>query len=323
MALPFESRKPLSLADAFVATSEDATLKMRTRQDDLSALRTVGRVSGKPLERISAGPRSLAKLFKSVSPIAIGMSPRTWANVRSRVHRSVGRVQKTSPGRYQTPLLPEWQAKMDLLSKETLLGLSRLAHFCSAEGIELDAVTAETFSQFREDLDDSPLLSPLQRFAVTARAWRKAQAEAPSWPRVAVPVRTNGKRWTRTWDKFPQTLPEDIDTFFALRAADDPFAEDPFDDTLFDEKPAPVLRPSTAEGQKWLLRAFASALVLQGYDPEKLTSLRELTEIQAFKDGTPTAPRSLGSKILRGAERSPPVEDYRAASCPCRSETPR
>jgi hypothetical protein len=62
-----------SLADVLTAV-QNADLPERRRQEIASALRTVARALGRPLERIPADARRLSALLKEVAPLAIGVS---------------------------------------------------------------------------------------------------------------------------------------------------------------------------------------------------------------------------------------------------------
>ena len=82
----------LTLADV-LAVVQTADLPNRQRQELASALRTVGRALDRPLERIQADPRHLAPRLKAVAPRAIGMSARSWNNIRHRTRKALGLVR--------------------------------------------------------------------------------------------------------------------------------------------------------------------------------------------------------------------------------------
>jgi hypothetical protein len=46
-----------------------------------------------------------------------------------------------------------------------------------------------------------------------------------------------------------------------------------------------AVRPSTVAHRERQIRTFASAVALQGRDPDTITSLRDLVEIEVFKSG--------------------------------------
>src|SRR5580693_2267929 len=106
--MPFDSvSQPLkitqlSLADVLAAV-QTADLPNRQRQELASALRTVGRAFDRPLERIQADQRHLAPRLKAVAPRAIGMSPRSWNNIRHRTRKALSLVRPMSPGRNTNP----------------------------------------------------------------------------------------------------------------------------------------------------------------------------------------------------------------------------
>lgn len=66
------------------------------------------------------------------------------------------------------------------------IALSRFVRFCSAEGIEPEAVTEAAFATFRADLDNTLLTSPERVFAALVRGWRFAQTAVDGWPRVSI-----------------------------------------------------------------------------------------------------------------------------------------
>ena len=164
--MPFDSTSQslkiteLTLADV-LAEVLGADLPNRQRQELASALRTVGRALDRPLERIQADPRHLAPRLKTVAPRAIGMSPRSWSNVRSRLRKALSLVRPVSPGRNTNPLTPAWDALWrPLKSRRVKISLSRFVRRCSSAGIEPEAVAETTFTEFRNHLDDALLKHP-------------------------------------------------------------------------------------------------------------------------------------------------------------------
>jgi hypothetical protein len=186
----------LTLADALAAV-QVADLPERRRQEIASALRTIARIIGKPPERIPSHPRLLAERLKQIAPLAIGISPGRWNNIRSLTRAGLALMQPMSPGRHQNDLSSRWQGLFEQVESRTVrTSLSRLLRFCSARGLDPEAVTARTFDEFRLYLDDTLLKRPDVEFAETTRGWRAAQAAVESWPRLAVSVPDRRKIWT-------------------------------------------------------------------------------------------------------------------------------
>ena len=265
----------LTLADVLAAV-QAADLPNQQRQELASALRTVGRALDRPLERIQADPRHLAPRLKAVAPAAIGISERSWVNVRSRVRKALGLVRPMAPGRNTNQLTPAWNALWaPLASKRVKTSLSRFARRCSAAGIEPEAVTETTFLEFRDHLDDALLKHPDATFAELVRGWRAAQATVEGWPRVDIVLPDRRDHWVLPWSAFPPSSREDCDSWLDRLAGRD----------LFEDAPFRPVRPSTVERREQQIRSFASALVLRGRDPATITGLKDLVEITAYKEG--------------------------------------
>lgn len=264
-----------SLVNVLDAVSS-ADLPTRRRQEMASALRTVSRALGIPLASIPADPRRLSGKLKQVSPLAIGISPGRWNNIRSHVRGSLALVQPMAPGRHLNNLSPGWKALWrQLKSRPEKIGLSRFTRFCSAKGIEPDAVTSDTFATFRADLNNTLLQSPDRTFAAFVRGWRIAQQAVDSWPSINVSAPDRRNHWTLPLSKFPESFQQDCKDWCDRLAGRDLLEEMSF-------RPA---RPITVRHRNFQIRSFASALVLRGRDPGTITSLRDLVEIGAFKAG--------------------------------------
>ena len=113
-SIPIPIRTLADVVDAVRA----ADLPKQRRQEISAALRTAARAIGKPLDRVPADPRRLAALLSEVSPIALGLSPGRWANVRSLTRAGLALVQPMAPGRHITPLSPGWKALWQQLPRK-------------------------------------------------------------------------------------------------------------------------------------------------------------------------------------------------------------
>jgi hypothetical protein len=159
-----------SLAD-LLATLQASNLPERRKQEIASAIRTAARALGRPPEDIPAEARLLASRLKEVVPAAIGISRGRWNNVRALLRAALALIQPISPGRHRNGLLPEWLAlSNELTSRSDKIALSRMLHFCSAQGIGPNAVTAGNFDEYRLHLARSLLKRPNETFAMTVRA---------------------------------------------------------------------------------------------------------------------------------------------------------
>jgi integrase len=279
--MPFDSMSQplkiteLTLADVLAAV-QIVDLPHRHRQELASALRTIGRALDRPLERTQADPRHLAPRLKAVAPRAIGMSPRSWSNIRHRARKALSLVRPMSPGRNTNSLTSAWDALWrPLESRRVKISLSRFARSCSAAGIEPEAVSETTFTEFRDHLDDALLKHPDAAFAELVRAWCVAQKTVEGWPTVTITIPDRRGHWTLPWSAFPPSLRQDGDAWLDRLAGRD----------LLEEAPFRPVRPGTLERREWQLRAFATALVRRGPDPATIACLKDLVEIAAYREG--------------------------------------
>jgi len=265
----------LTLANALTAVRA-ANLPERRRQEISSALRTIARAIGKPPERIPSHPRLLAARLKQIAPTAIGISRGRWNNIRSLARAGVALVQPMSPGRNRNRVTPGWQALFEQLElRTTKIAVSRFLRFCSARGIEPEEVSQTTFKEFRDHLDDTLMKRPDEVFSATVRGWRTAQTAVEAWPRIAVSVADRRRIWTLPWTAFPASLHQDVNGWLDRLAGRD----------LLDDVPIRPVRSSTIAHRERQIRAFASALVRRGRNPNTITCLQDLVEKEAFKEG--------------------------------------
>ena len=237
--------------------------------------RSTGKAVGRPLERIQADPRHLAQRLKAVAPCTIGLSARSWRNVRSRLRTALGLVQPVSPGRNTNTLTPAWEKLLRQLATRRLrISVSRFARWCSANGNEPDAVIETNFPEFRDHLDGALLKHSDRSFAALVRAWRIAQNTVEGWPTVTFALPDRRDHWTLPWSLFPVSFRQDCDVWLSWLAGCD----------LLEEAPFRPVRPSTVKRRERQIRSFASALVLRGREPSSITSLRDLLQIEHYRE---------------------------------------
>jgi integrase len=273
-----ECASALSLADLLTIIGA-STLPERKRQELSSAVRTASRALGKSPDNVPADARLLASRLKHVAPAAMGISRGRWNNVRSLLRTALTLIQPISPGRHRNDVLPEWRALSNQLSRSDKIALSRVLRFCSARGISPNAVTKRAFDDYHLHLERSLLKRPGETFAMTVRAWQRAEVAIVGWPQIGVSIPDRRRHWVLKWDRFPQSLSRDCQKWCDRLAGRD---------LLEDEDgyaPFRPVRPATLAHREWQVRAFASALVRMGRDPATLTSLSDLVEIDAFKTG--------------------------------------
>ena len=262
-----------TLADVMLAIDDlDAP---RPRRDDLkSAIRTAARVIGRDLDQIPADPRTIMAWLNAASPLAHGITKRRWDNVRSLLRTALDLVRPMMPGRSKQELLPGWAGLYELIEKRAdLIRVSALLRWLSAAGIEPGAVTLDDLERFREELmTDSFRRNPEDVWKQTVWAWNRTIDRVEGWPALAIHRESRKVTYIKPWALFPASLKIDVDGWLDRLAGKDIGADGP----------AKPVRSSTMKTREYQLRLAASAFVLRGHDPNRLSSLADLVTQEAF-----------------------------------------
>ena len=267
-----------SLENVFERLGTAQGLSARARADCRSALRSLGRIIGRPLKEIPASPRHLRSRMNELSPARFGLTRGRWANVRSLVLKALKLTGIAAiPSRHNSALSPEWQRLYHLLPKRPQrVSLSRFMHRHSELGVGPQEVTQEAFERFADEIEQYGLRArPRQTYRDACRAWNWAVQNVPGWPFALIVVPDRRNRYSLSWETFPPSLKADIDAM--LEAAISP---DPLSPTS--RRP---IKSVSARSRLTLLRRFISALVLRGRDPLTLRSIADLVESEAVREG--------------------------------------
>jgi Phage integrase family len=267
-----------SLESVFERLETADGLSARARADCRSALRTLGRIIGRPLHEIPASPRHLRSRMDELSPARFGLAPGRWANIRSLALKALkltGTAALTS--RHISPLSPEWRRFYDLLPKRPQrVQLSRVMHWHSELGVGPNEVTQDTFERFAYELEHRGLRSrPREAYREACRAWNWAVKNVPGWPCTPIMVSDRRNRYSQPWETFPPSLKADVDAM----------VEDAISPDLLSPTSRRPIKPVSARSRLTLLRRFISALVLRGRDPLTLCCIADLVEPDTVREG--------------------------------------
>jgi hypothetical protein len=214
----------------------------------------------------------LAKL----TPAIAGVSAGRWSNIKSLTLKALKRAGlKSMAGRSREPLAPEWEALRALLpTRHCQSGLARFMSYCTAHGIAPAVVTAQTFVQFGEDLEDCSLVrDPGGVYRDTCKLWNLAVRSIPAWPQHEVAVPDHRRNFALDLSEFPASFQADVGRF--LSAGADP-------DVFGDSYSKPVAELTLRNRKRGILMA-ATALVLSGVSIEQITGLDVLVEVEHAK----------------------------------------
>lgn len=269
---------PLTLAQVRDRLEDAAELSIQKRADLRSALNTVGRAFGLPLDAIPASPAILRQRLEQISPAALGVGKQSWANTRSRLLKALDLTGvPVMAGRSVGFMAPDWEELLERIEDRfRRQPLTRFLGFCSTRGISPQTVTAETFEQYRSSVE---LLSmragPRSAYRATCAAWNKARETVCGWPDLEVSVPENRNRYALPWSTFPASLKADIDAMVGDATGID----------LVNMKAHRRIKPISARIRVENLHRLVSGYVLRGNDPQALRTLADVVRLEAVREG--------------------------------------
>lgn len=266
----------VKVSDVISRIEADDRLDSIKRRDLVSALRSICCHRGLEPALMPATHAYLRKLFSELHPKQMGVSHKTFQNLRALVCFALNRYVTEDTRRGRKGLNSDWQSLWDRIADtETKFGGSRLVRYLSDRGRRPEEVTSEDADAFSEFLHTQTLVEHPDGLDRRCRvAWNKAVRTVQGWPQIPFAVPDNRNNYAFEWEQLPAGLRKDAEAWLTYRATDDPFS--------LDAPPKPA-RAGTIKQQRFQLRQLVSALALKGYDLGRLTSLQALVDIEVAK----------------------------------------
>jgi len=210
--MPRDSAKITTLADLIELIEADESLTDRQRKDWRSAIRSLGKHTGKGLGLV-ATPHHLPPALKGGPPQ--GCAPKTWANIRSGVSAALKHYGLVVHGASKTPTGLAWAPLRDTLPSPRFdRGLSRFLTWAIKAGLQPDDMTIGSFERFYNYLVYQTLCPrPEKVFRDTCQLWSRAVASVPGWPQVIVPIPSYREVVTLGEDAFPESFIADLNAW--------------------------------------------------------------------------------------------------------------
>lgn len=259
-----------TLADAHVALTKDTLLPARRRADLLSAFSRIGEYAQRPLPDIPLEPAKLRAILALIRPAKVGITPKTFANVRANLTAALRHVGALPPALPKAPLTPPWEAFLEPVRSEYhQLALNRFMNFCGLHGIEPQNVDADTVHAYRSHLEGWLLANePQKAVNEICKAWNVvASRHDGPYAKLVFPERER-RHVSAPLSIYPSTLQSEIDQYLDRLSHADIFAED---------GPDKALRPVSIRNVRLHIRQFLGALVESGLQAEDFMSLRAVT----------------------------------------------
>ena len=267
-----------TLATVIDRVLTDPLISEANRREIKSAITTVARVLKSEPHLISAQPAALRAVLNSALPMAAGVSDTRWRNAKSLMRQGLALLDVgVIPARSKTGLLPGWRLLLDDPDAAPFRrGLARFSKYCSALGIEPQAVDQAVYDIFYSELEEHGLMRcPRESHQAAGHAWNKARIAVIGWPQAELAIQDFRVNRSMDWSGFPESFVVDVDAYLT------PMSSDTFDL----RRDTPTLRAATIAGKRLMIRQFSTALVESGKPASSIRTLADLVDIEAAHAG--------------------------------------
>ena len=218
-----------TLADVLAAVERNTALSPTRLRDLRSSVIRVADLLGNVPARIALDLPTIAARLAAISPVAAGMTPKRFANVRSDFLAAV-RASGLMPmrQRHKGRLAPAWRQLFARLSRRRAhLGLSRFARYASARGIDPEAVNDATVADFITAVREQSLhRTPNWLYRQVTRIWNEAARDAELGLQSLTVPSFRGPPKRIDWALLSRSFRRDVDKFLKWASQSDPFAPD-------------------------------------------------------------------------------------------------
>jgi integrase len=218
------------------------------------------------LADVRADPKDVLRRLEHLSPAMAGMTPQSWANLKSRVRSALRYVApQLAPARSRIRLEGEWAALAAAAPRRERCQLSRLFRFAQGMGWLPGNIGEPQLEQFEAHLEHEAIHSDsVHVVKLTRRAWNRCVDTIPGWPdrRLAAPA-GRGTPYYLHLEKLPATLQQEIGDYLHRLEHPDPFLG----------PGGKSLAPTTIDQFRLAFITLASALVASGMPVDTLRSI--------------------------------------------------
>jgi integrase len=277
-ALPAYDPAPRkTLADVMAAVDRSTALSPIRRRDLHSSVVRVANLLGNVPARIGLELPVIATSLAAVNPVAAGMTTKRLANIRSDFLAAVRASGLIPIGAwYKGPLAPAWrQLFARLKQRRAHLGLTRLAHFASARGIDPQDVNDGTVADFITAVREQSLHgTPNWLYRQVTLIWNEAAGDPKLGLQLLTVPSFRGPPKRIDWALLSSSFRRDVDKYLEWASQSDPFAP---------KSRSRRLAPRTLRLRRDQIHAAVSALVDTGIKPKAIRSLADLVTPVNFK----------------------------------------
>jgi integrase len=269
---------PVTLATVLTALeSHDGPLSATRRRDLRSAVKRVAGLLENEPAAIPLDISAIAYRLAAVNSIAVGMSAKRFANVRSDFLAAIKASGVMSAGdEVKAALSPAWvELFRRLAGRRAHIGLSRLARYAIAWGIDPKDVNDKAIEGFIASVRDRSLhRKPDALHRQVTLIWNEAAQDSSLGLRPVTVPSFRGPPQRIDWKLQSEAFRKDVDEYLAWCGGSDPFAPD---------ARLRALAPRTLRLRRDQIHAAVTALVESGVSPSTIKSLANLVSPANFK----------------------------------------
>jgi hypothetical protein len=228
---PFASATlpPANLATLLAAVEGHSSLSESRKRDLRLGVKRVAHLLGNAPAAIPLAMDSIRAGLNAVNPIAVGMTPKRFANIRSDFVAAVkasGLLPVKAEGK--VPLSQEWRQLFARLSgRRTNLGLSRLGHYASAKAIQPEGVNDEIIDGLMVAVREGSLhQNPKALHRQVTLIWNEAARDPELGLNPVTVPSFRGPPKRVDLSLLPRSFIADRDSYLSWCAVTDPFAAD-------------------------------------------------------------------------------------------------
>lgn len=265
------------MASVLIGLERPNALSATRLRDLRSATKRVADLLGNEPAAISLDLGVIAAGLSAIRPIAGGMTPKRFSTIRSDFLAAV-KASRVMPVEFEAAktLTPAWTKLFERLSgRRAHIGLSRLARYASAKGIEPKDINDAAIDGFIAAVRCGSLhqhVNALHRQVTLI--WNKAARDRKLALRSVTVASFRGPPKRIAWSLLPASFRRDVDDYFHWAGRSDPFA--------VDARPR-ALAPRTIGLRRNQIHAAVAALINSGVKPATIRSLADLFTPPNFK----------------------------------------
>lgn len=249
-----------------------------TRRRDLrSAVKRVADLLGNEPGAIPLDLAVIGARLSTINPMAVGMTSKRFANVRSdflaAMKASGLMAARAAPIRRLTAA---WAQLFEHLSdRRAQIGLSRLARYASAEGIEPRDIDDRVIDQFIATVREGSLhRNPNTLHRQVTLIWNQVACDLKLGLNPVTIASFRGPPKRIVWSLLTQSFRRDVEDYLSWAERSDPFTP---------EARSRALAPKTLRLRRDQIHAAVSALVQTGIEPGTIFLLSDLVAPANFK----------------------------------------